>query len=357
MKLAIFGGTFDPPHKGHSEIINAVSSEGLADRFIVLPSGTPPHKSGVSSMADRFEMARLAFGEKAEINAYEQNESLSYTAKTVKHFYEQTGEKNLLILGGDSVCGFTSWYRPDEIVRYADVAYFEREGVSCDNAVEEIKRIFGVQFRRLPEKITHVSSTRLRTDFIFGKDVSDRVEPCVMEYIKQKGLYGEYNGIIERLRGTLKPSRYEHTYRVVLKALEMNAKIRLDREKVVVACILHDCAKYLKAEDYGYIPPENMPDEVIHAFLGRIVAESDFGVTDGEILDAVKYHCTGRSNMTTLEKLVYVADYTEEGRGPFANEARNAFETGGINAAYEAAKRGTEKFLISQGKGVYRCEE
>ena len=65
---------------------------------------------------------------------------------------------------------------------------------------------------------------------------------------------------------------------------------------------------------FGEVLPENVPAPVVHAFLGAYIAEKVLGVTDKEILDAIRYHTSGRANMSTLEKLIFVADMVEEGR-------------------------------------------
>ena len=89
------------------------------------------------------------------------------------------------------------------------------------------------------------------------------------------------------------------------------------QDKAFVACLLHDVAKYVPSSDYakyGFTPSDDMPPSVVHSFLGAEVARQDFGITDKEILDAIAYHTTGRPNMTELDKIVYVADKTEESR-------------------------------------------
>ena len=106
-----------------------------------------------------------------------------------------------------------------------------------------------------------------------------------------------------------------HSYYVVKRGLEIAS--HLDYDTVFVACLLHDCAKYITAEQYAkynYEPQPNVPEWVVHAFLGAKVAQKDFGVIDQEILDAIYYHCTARPEMTQLDKVVYVADKTEETR-------------------------------------------
>lgn len=354
MKLGLYGGTFDPPHIGHGEIVSFASGKGLFDKLLVLPSGNPPHKKGVTDMKFRYEMASLAFSDKAELCDFEMNAKRSYTVETAKHFFSVTGEKNVLVMGGDSFRDFFSWYKPEEILSYCDLAVFPRVGADYSETLDRVKAS-GAKIDLFGDRITDVSSTRLKTDLRFGMDVTGRVIPEVISYIKANGLYGEFSEIISKLKSALKPSRFAHTYRVALKALEMNATVGLDGEKVFLASILHDCAKYVSPEECGFIPPEGMPESVYHAFEGAVVAEKVYGVKDEEILDAIRYHCTGCDEMKPFEKLVYVADYIEDGRGAYAEPVRKVFAGYGLDAAYEKARSETERFLLSEGKKSFEC--
>lgn len=141
-----------------------------------------------------------------------------------------------------------------------------------------------------------------------------------------------------KLQSALSIGRYIHTMGVVKTALRLAENYNVDKHKVHMAALLHDCAK-----DY---PPEmkkrfckefHVPvDEIMlscidltHAFLGAEVAKREYGVMDEEILNAIRYHTTGRKSMTAIEKIVFIADYIEPNRKVFdtLEEARKlAFE-------------------------------
>jgi putative HD superfamily hydrolase of NAD metabolism len=141
-----------------------------------------------------------------------------------------------------------------------------------------------------------------------------------------------------KLQSTLSIERYIHTMGVVKTALKLGNLYGADSYKVHVAALLHDCAK-----DY---PPDmkrrfckefhvEVDDimlsciDLTHAFLGAEVAKREYGIVDEEILDAIKYHTTGRKNMGIVEKIVFIADYIEPNRKTFdtLEEARKlAFE-------------------------------
>ena len=98
-----------------------------------------------------------------------------------------------------------------------------------------------------------------------------------------------------------------------------------DKEKTFYACLLHDVAKNVPQSDwkkYNFENDDDYPPPVVHAFLGAQMAKQVFGIDDEEILDAIRYHTTGRPAMSRLEQIVYVADGIEITRGANLDEAR-----------------------------------
>lgn len=118
-------------------------------------------------------------------------------------------------------------------------------------------------------------------------------------------------------------TRYAHSLRVMEVALNLSQIYNADKEKVKVAARLHDCGKIqdktklLKmTNDFDIILDKYMKynTELIHGPLGAKIAEMKYKIKDQEILNAIKYHTTGRANMTLLDKIIYIADYIEPGR-------------------------------------------
>ena len=151
---------------------------------------------------------------------------------------------------------------------------------------------------------------------------------------------------IEKIRQHLKtiqdPKRFRHTLGTEELALLFAESFRLDADKTRTAALLHDVAKSMGHEEQiayaaknGIILSEHdlLAKGVIHAVVGSRIAEQEFGVTDPEILSAIRYHTTGRAGMTLFEKVIYAADYLDPSRGT-RNErdllalAKNDFEKG-----------------------------
>lgn len=138
--------------------------------------------------------------------------------------------------------------------------------------------------------------------------------------------------IIDRLKKTLPEKRYIHSLGVAEEAKRLAALYGADAEKAYTAGLLHDCAKGYTIERQIELCGEldvNLDAEtlqcpaVIHGFLGRAIAKTEYGISDKEILDAIEYHTVGRAGMSVLEKIIYIADMTEVNRDfPGVDELR-----------------------------------
>ncbi len=132
------------------------------------------------------------------------------------------------------------------------------------------------------------------------------------------------------VKNKLSAKRFKHVLGVEEMCVSLAEKYGADIEKARTAALLHDYMKETSVkvleemcadvpEVQGY---ENLP-EILHGFAGAMAAEKEFGVTDEDILNAVKYHTIGRENMSVLEKIVYIGDAIEKGRDyPCVNEIR-----------------------------------
>ncbi len=129
--------------------------------------------------------------------------------------------------------------------------------------------------------------------------------------------------IKKKLKNELKPSRYEHTIGVAYTAMALAMRYGISLHDAEIAGLLHDCAKCMSDEKLIKIchgshvaltETELNNPSLIHAKAGAVVAAKDYGIEDEGILDAIRYHTTGRPDMTMLEKIIFTADYIEPGR-------------------------------------------
>ena len=132
----------------------------------------------------------------------------------------------------------------------------------------------------------------------------------------------EYEKLYNKVEQQLSAKRFNHSKAVVKRALEYARIYNVDTETIKLVAIAHDIAKELTAEEIEqYIKKYNIElDEIekknkdlLHAKIGSYICKNEFGFTQ-DMANAVKYHTTGRPEMSTLEKIIYLADATEETR-------------------------------------------
>lgn len=137
--------------------------------------------------------------------------------------------------------------------------------------------------------------------------------------------------LIEEVSDQMPDKRWKHTLGVMESSVQLAQRYGADPERAETAAILHDVAKYWPVERMREIIEQNgLSTELLkydkqlwHAEVGAFAAEHDYGITDTEVLDAIRYHTSGRENMSLLEKIVCLADYIEPGRDfPGVDEIR-----------------------------------
>ena len=322
MRILLFGGTFDPVHNEHVKLARGALKELSPDKLIILPSYVPPHKAAAeASASDRLEMARLAFSfdERVEISDYEiARGGDSYSYLTVGHFAGIYPDAELyFLIGGDSLFDFDGWKHPEIIAKKAKIAVVAR-GQFTEKLVARsaaFEKTYGYKPKMLSFTGDLTSSTYVRYCLMLGCE-GENIPQAVSDYIRENGLY-QGDELFGYVREHSKEKRLLHTAGVIECALKLNGQksLRLDRDKVVTASLLHDVAKYMRPEDFpSFVPPDVLPRSVDHAFLGEYVAKTVLGISDEDVLSAIRYHTTGRPDMTALEKLVYTADLLERNR-------------------------------------------
>ncbi|WP_242855663.1 bis(5'-nucleosyl)-tetraphosphatase (symmetrical) YqeK [Ruminiclostridium josui] len=158
------------------------------------------------------------------------------------------------------------------------------------------------------------------------------------------------------LKKSLKPGRYIHSVNTMKVAVELAQHYGEDVEKAKVAGLLHDCAKNLEDNEIKQYCIENhielTPIEekqlfLMHGAVGAVLAREKYGVEDSDVLNAIKYHTTGFAEMSTMDKIIFLADYIEPGRNHSdVEEARNlAFID--LDRALISAFNSVIKYVIS----------
>lgn len=148
--------------------------------------------------------------------------------------------------------------------------------------------------------------------------------------------------IKEKLIEDIGEKRYKHSLRVAQLAQDLAQIYEVDKEKAYIAGLTHDCAKYNEEKyieklniDISTYNVISLKDPVLHSFIGAEVAKKVYNISDKDILDAIRYHTTGKESMTILEKIIFIAD---------AIEPRRDFE--GINNIRDASRKDLDKTML-----------
>ncbi|MBO8177601.1 MAG: bis(5'-nucleosyl)-tetraphosphatase (symmetrical) YqeK [Bacillus sp. (in: Bacteria)] len=171
----------------------------------------------------------------------------------------------------------------------------------------------------------------------------------------------ERNKALSIVKEQLTEKRYEHTLGVMETAIQLAERYGADVKKAELAAIFHDYAKFRNKEEMKQIIINQQMDarllqfhhELWHAPVGAYLVQQEVGITDEEVLSAIRYHTTGRVGMTLLEKVVYLADYIEPGRRfPGVEEAREIARHN-LDEAMIFALRNTITFLMRQNQPIF----
>lgn len=166
---------------------------------------------------------------------------------------------------------------------------------------------------------------------------------------------------LEIVKEQLTEHRYQHTLGVMETAIKLAERYNADVKKAETAAIFHDYAKFRpKDEMKQIIIDQHMPQDLLihntetwHAPVGAYLVKTEVGIEDTEILDAIRFHTSGRENMTLLEKVIFVADYIEPGRHfPGVEEVRDVAKKN-LDTALIYSLRNTILFLAKKSQAIY----
>lgn len=200
-KIALFGGTFDPIHLGHTGVASAAAGHIGAEKLVFIPAKRSPLKgfSPKASDEDRLNMISLAICGDAQFEAsdYELRKAApSYTLQTVRFFQAQCGEHTLLywLLGADSIDDLPYWHRIEELIDECNVAVMYRAGCEKPDfatfeAVWGSERVRKLQQNVIETPLIDISSTEVRKRLAAEEDVSAMIHPAVADYIRKHDLY------------------------------------------------------------------------------------------------------------------------------------------------------------------------
>jgi nicotinate-nucleotide adenylyltransferase len=198
MRVALFGGTFDPPHRGHIAIAKAAADAFQLDSVLFAPTGLQPLKIGhaTTPYEDRLAMVRLVCDADARFQASSidlPNPSgmPNYTVDTLIRLRQQMPSATLFnLVGADSFFTLRQWRDPDRLLSLVEWIVVSRPGSSLDD-------LSGLDLTQQQRSCIHllttvnedISATRLRQRLAAGDLCQDLLPPSIAQYVQQHGLY------------------------------------------------------------------------------------------------------------------------------------------------------------------------
>ena len=381
--IAIMGGTFDPIHNGHLVTAEAVRHRFNVDKVIFMPAGRPAHKANkkITHNEHRYLMTVLATmrNQNFEVSRIEIDRTgITYTIDTIEELRKmcRPDVRLYFITGADAINQISTWKNPERLLTLCDFVAVTRPGYdqsTLHEDIDEIRQKYASRIHYMEVPALAISSSDIRSRAEKGEPIKYLLPQEVEDYIHKFGLYQDtakdevkfmlsIQTMQEKLQSAMSVKRYIHTMGVAEEAVKL-AEIygtSKDVQKARVAGLLHDCAKdYPESmrvrfcKEYKVKMDEVMQKQtdLIHPFLGAEVAKREYQVFDEEILNAIRYHTTGRAGMTLLEKIVFIADYIEPNREKFGGleEARRlAYQD--IDAAMKYILENTIDFVKVRGR-------
>lgn len=163
------------------------------------------------------------------------------------------------------------------------------------------------------------------------------------------------------VKSQLSEQRFKHTLRVAKEAVRLAKLHHIDPQKVELAAIFHDYAKFKPLDEMKrWIYESPLPKDLLkyhhelwHGPVGALLVEREHNISDPEIISAIRYHTTGKAHMSLFELIIFVADYIEPGRNfPGIEEVRKAAQTDIVYAAW-LISRNTIQFLMTSQQKIY----
>lgn len=374
MKIGIFGGSFNPPHIGH--ILAAektVKALGL-DKLIIIPAGDPPHKelpAETPTDKQRMELVTAAFAhiDVAEISDIElKRQGKSYTITTLEYFREIYSDDELfLLMGTDMFVTLDQWYQGDKILQSVVPAVFARKDFEyeiIEYKAKEYAKIYNAKCVIIDNDITVAASTDVRA-LLQNRQGRELLNDDVYDLVIRNRFYGakpEFQWLRSKSYALHKTKRIPHVMGCEEEAAKLAARWGYDVDMAREAGILHDITKKLGLDEqlllcskYGILNDalESQSEKLLHSKTGAELSKDLFGIPK-EIYTAIRWHTTGRADMTLLEKIIYLADYVEPNRDFEGVEPLRKLCYEDLDAAMELGLKMSIEDLEERGSPIHQ---
>jgi nicotinate-nucleotide adenylyltransferase len=322
---------------GHVQSLKTAVAALKPDRVYVLPDSIPPHKplaEASPNSSQRLEMTKLAVADIPGVQVLDMElnrPGKSYTADTLRLLKQQHPQDELVfLLGTDMFLTLPTWHEPETVCALATIALFARETdkqTAIQAQADYLKTTYNARALLLEGQPVEVSSSQVRS-LLPQRQGREFLPPAVYGYIVRTGLYGaraDLAWLRQEAHRFLKPTRVPHVLGTEQEAVRLAKRWGLCPEQAAEAAICHDITKRLDREEqlrlcdkYGIMIDdyERASEKLLHSKTGAALTQDLFGL-DEEVIQAIRWHTTGRPGMTDLQKIIYLADYIEPNRADF----------------------------------------
>ena len=322
MKVLVFGGSFDPVHKGHVALLRQAIKQIAPDVTHIVPAYHSPFKAkSPTPFRLRMQMLKQAFSGMSKHLVFDDYElrrgGKTYTYQLISYLLKRYKNPQIyLLVGTDCLNDLHNWKNPQVIFDNAIVVAGKRKGYNENPA--RFNHIF------LPGFFPKLSSSRVRAHIWMSGSVPATVPAQIIQTIYKNKLYGL--SVHEWLKAHLKPNRYIHSQSVAELAGALSDIYDVNVETAVRAGILHDAGK-------GFSGPElvrfcrthkirvpffedicRQEPSLLHSYVSAWLAKHQFGIKDVQTLHAISEHTLGSLHMSTLSKILFVADISSKDR-------------------------------------------
>ncbi|MBT1345066.1 nicotinate-nucleotide adenylyltransferase [Mycoplasma bovis] len=313
MRIGLFGGSFNPVHNGHIKIAEYAYKTMNLDKIYFIPTAISPFKkkNTVAPDNDRINMLNIAlenFNGNSEVSLFEiKRGGVSYTFETIRYFKNKFPNDELFfIIGSDLVPKFHKWEFVDEMTQKCQfVVYKRNKNINKINAKK-----YGLKIMNNP--IFSESSTKVRQGEL------NLTDPKVNKYIGNNFLYAK-----EIIHSLLTAKRAKHCVSAAEFAVTLAKSINYDAKKAYYAGLFHDICKELDEKDSrafigqfidDSFDPIKLPSYKLHQVAGALWFKYIYMNDDEEIFNAIKVHTSLALELSTLDKILYIADKICDGR-------------------------------------------
>lgn len=308
-KILIFGGAFNPPHKGHLSILQKAIDFIKPHKTIICVDKISPWKdsSQLAPYSFRVNMVNNLIDDQFQYEVYANKNNLTYTCDIIKELHQQNPDADLFFLvGQDQYELITTWNNYDAINSLSTIVCYRRGNKPIKRINDKHIILSGPTFKS--------SSSNLR-DNISIEDLGQKN----FDYIHDNGLY-----IQAKIKPYMSERRYAHTMRVLDTITKIALGNNFNDQEVLqcqTAALLHDIAKQYTDQQLRSIVSndelEKFPTyHCAHGLAGSRLAAKDFGIKDNDVLDAIENHVIFKdiNNPNKIAKALFLADKLEPAR-------------------------------------------